>query len=33
MPAKLENTAKAIELKKISFHLIPKKENATECSY
>ena len=32
MPAKLENAAVATGLEKGSFHLIPKKGNAKECS-
>ena len=32
MPANLENTAVATGLEKVSFHPIPKKGNAKECS-
>ena len=32
MPANLENSAVATELKKVSFIPIPKKDNAKECS-
>ena len=32
MPANLENSAVAIGLEKVSFHSIPKKGNAKECS-
>ena len=32
MPANLENSAVATGLKKVSFHSIPKKGNAKECS-
>ena len=32
MPANLENSAVAIRLEKVSFHPIPKKGNAKECS-
>ena len=32
MPANLENSAVATELEKVSFHPIPKKGNAKECS-
>ena len=32
MPANLENSAVAAGLEKVSFHLIPKKGNAKECS-
>ena len=32
MPANLENSAVATGLKKVSFHSIPKKDNAKECS-
>ena len=32
MPANLENSAVATGLAKVSFHLIPKKGNAKECS-
>ena len=32
MPANLENLAEATGLEKISFHSIPKKGNAKECS-
>ena len=32
MPAKLENSAVATGLKKVSFHSNPKKGNAKECS-
>ena len=32
MPANLENSAVATELKKVSFHSNPKKGNAKECS-
>ena len=32
MPAKLENSAVATGLEKISFHSNPKKGNAKECS-
>ena len=32
MPANLENSAVAIGLEKVSFHSIPKKSNAKECS-
>ena len=32
MPAKLENSAVATGLEKVSFHPIPKKGNAKECS-
>ena len=32
MPANLENSAVATGLEKISFHSIPKKGNAKECS-
>ena len=32
MPANLENSAVAIGLEKVSFHAIPKKGNAKECS-
>ena len=32
MPANLENSAVAIGLEKVSFHPIPKKGNAKECS-
>ena len=32
MPANLENSAVATGLEKVSFHLIPKKGNAKECS-
>ena len=32
MPANLENSAVATGLEKVSFHSIPKKANATECS-
>ena len=32
MPASLENSAVATGLKKVSFHSIPKKGNAKECS-
>ena len=32
MPANLENSAVATELEKVSFHSIPKKGNAKECS-
>ena len=33
MPANLENSAVARGLKKVSFHEIPKKGSAKECSY
>ena len=32
MPANLENSAVATALEKISFHSVPKKENAKECA-
>ena len=32
MPANLENSAVATGLEKVSFHLVPKKGNAKECS-
>ena len=32
MPTNLENSAVATGLEKVSFHLIPKKGNAKECS-
>ena len=32
MPANLENSAVATGLEKVSFHSIPKKGNAKECS-
>ena len=32
MPAKLENSAVALGLEKVSFHSNPKKGNAKECS-
>ena len=32
MPANLENSAVATGLEKVSFHSIPKKDNARECS-
>ena len=32
MPANLENSAVATALEKVSFHSIPKKGNAKECS-
>ena len=32
MPANMENSAVATGLEKVSFHLIPKKGNAKECS-
>ena len=32
MPANLENSAVATELEKVSFHSIPKRLNAKECS-
>ena len=32
MPANLENSAVATGLEKVSFHWIPKKDNAKECS-
>ena len=32
MPANLENSAVATGLEKVSFHPIPKKGNAKECS-
>ena len=32
MPANLENSALATGLEKVSFHSIPKKGNAKECS-
>ena len=32
MPANLKNSAVATELEKVSFHPIPKKGNAKECS-
>ena len=32
MPANLENSAVATGLEKVSFHSIPKKDNAKECS-
>ena len=32
MPANLENSAVATGLENVSFHLIPKKGNAKECS-
>ena len=32
MPAKLENSAVATALEKVSFHSNPKKGNAKECS-
>ena len=32
MPANLENSAMATGLEKVSFHSIPKKSNAKECS-
>ena len=32
MPANLENSAVAVGLEKVSFHSIPKKGNAKECS-
>ena len=32
MPANLENSTVATELEKVSFHSIPKKGNAKECS-
>ena len=32
MPANLENSAVATGLEKVSFHPIPKKSNAKECS-
>ena len=32
MPSNLENSAVAMGLKKVSFHSIPKKGNAKECS-
>ena len=32
MPANLENSAVATGLETVSFHLIPKKGNAKECS-
>ena len=32
MPANLENSAVATRLEKVSFHPIPKKGNAKECS-
>ena len=32
MPAHLENSAVATGLEKVSFHSIPKKGNAKECS-
>ena len=32
MPANLENSAVATGLEKLSFHPIPKKGNAKECS-
>jgi len=32
MPPHLENSAVAIGLEKVSFHPIPKKGNAKECS-
>ena len=31
MPANLENSAVATGLEKVSFHSIPKKDNAKEC--
>ena len=33
MPANLENSAVATGLEKVSFHSIPKKGNAKECSH
>ena len=33
MPANLENSAVATGLEKVSFHPIPKKGNAKECSH
>ena len=33
MPENLENLAETTGLEKISFHSIPKKGNAKECSY
>ena len=32
MPANLENSAVATGLQKVSFHLVPKKDSAKECS-
>ena len=32
MPGNLENSAVATGLEKVSFHLVPKKGNAKECS-
>jgi len=32
MPANLENSAVATALEKVSFHSVPKKENAKECA-
>ena len=32
MPANLENSAVATGLEKVSFHPVPKKSNAKECS-